>query len=302
MSKVYSSVLDLVGETPILKLSNLSDNVYAKLESFNPGGSVKDRIAKAMIMDALDDGRINKDSLIIEATSGNTGVGLAMVTAALGMRLIIVMPDTMSVERRRLMSALGAEIVLTPGAQGMKGAIARAHEIASEHDNAFIASQFENESNVRIHNETTGKEIYDAMNDIDIFVSGVGTGGTITGAGRYLKEKKPNIKVVAVEPVDSQVLAGKEPGPHRIQGIGAGFIADILDTSIYDEIFAVSTEEAFDTSRNIAKREGVLVGISSGAALYAALEIGRRPENKDKKIVVLLPDTGERYLSTDLFE
>ena len=302
MSKVYSSVLELVGETPILKLSNLSGNVYAKLESFNPGGSVKDRIAKAMIMDALDDGRINKDSLIIEATSGNTGVGLAMVTAALGMRLIIVMPDTMSVERRRLMSALGAEIVLTPGAQGMKGAIAKAHEIASEHDNAFIASQFENESNVRIHNETTGKEIYEAMNDIDIFVSGVGTGGTITGAGRYLKEKNPDIKIVAVEPIDSQVLAGKEPGPHKIQGIGAGFIPDILDEDIYDEIFAVSTDEAFNAACNIAKHEGVLVGISSGAALYAALEIGKRPENKDKKIVALLPDTGERYLSTDLFE
>jgi cysteine synthase len=302
MSKIYSNVLELVGSTPLLKLSNISNNVYAKLESFNPGGSVKDRIAKAMIMDALDEGRINKDSLIIEATSGNTGIGLALVCASLGMRLIIVMPDTMSVERRRLVSALGAEIVLTPGAQGMKGAIAKAHEIAKEHKNSFIASQFENESNARIHYETTGRELYEAMQDIDIFVAGVGTGGTITGVGRYLKEQNPEIEIIAVEPADSPVLAGGNPGPHGIQGIGAGFIAKILDTNIYDEIFAVETKDAYFASRNLAQHEGVLAGISSGAALHAALEIGKRPNNKDKKIVVLLPDTGERYLSTNLFE
>lgn len=306
---VYEKIIDTVGNTPIVELINiekkynLEARLFAKVEFFNPGGSVKDRIAKAMIEDAERKGLINKDTVLIEPTSGNTGVGLSMVAAAKGLRIIIVMPDTMSIERRNLMKAYGAELVLTEGAKGMKGAIAKADELASKTPNSFIPSQFTNPSNPRIHYETTGPEIYKDMNGkVDIFVAGVGTGGTISGTGKYLKEKISSIKIVAVEPASSPVLSNGTPGPHKIQGIGAGFIPDTLDTSIYDEIIAIENEEAFEMGRVSARSEGLLVGISSGAALAAAIKLAKREENKGKNIVVLLPDTGERYLSTVMFQ
>ena len=306
---VYEKIIDTVGNTPIVELINiekkynLEARLFAKVEFFNPGGSVKDRIAKAMIEDAERKGLINKDTVLIEPTSGNTGVGLSMVAAAKGLRIIIVMPDTMSIERRNLMKAYGAELVLTEGAKGMKGAIAKADELASKTPNSFIPSQFTNPSNPRIHYETTGPEIYKDMNGkVDIFVAGVGTGGTISGTGKYLKEKISSIKIVAVEPASSPVLSKGTSGPHKIQGIGAGFIPDTLDTSIYDEIIAIENEEAFEMGRASARSEGLLVGISSGAALAAAIKLAKREENKGKNIVVLLPDTGERYLSTVMFQ
>ena len=306
---VYEKIIDTVGNTPIVELINiekkynLEARLFAKVEFFNPGGSVKDRIAKAMIEDAERKGLINKDTVLIEPTSGNTGVGLSMVAAAKGLRIIIVMPDTMSIERRNLMKAYGAELVLTEGAKGMKGAIAKADELASKTPNSFIPSQFTNPSNPRIHYETTGPEIYKDMNGkVDIFVAGVGTGGTISGTGKYLKEKNSSIKIVAVEPASSPVLSKGTSGPHKIQGIGAGFIPDTLDTSIYDEIIAIENEEAFEMGRASARSEGLLVGISSGAALSAAIKLAKREENKGKNIVVLLPDTGERYLSTVMFQ
>lgn len=308
MSKIAKSLTDLVGNTPLLELSNYNRNndleatIIAKLEYFNPGGSVKDRIAYAMIKDAEDRGLINPDTTIIEPTSGNTGIGLAWVAAAKGYRLIITMPETFSIERRKLMAALGAEIVLTPGAEGMPGAIKKAQELASEIENSFIPQQFENPANPEFHRNTTAEEIWrDTDGKVDIFVAGVGTGGTITGVGEVLKKKNPDIKIVAVEPADSPVLSGGQKGPHKIQGIGAGFIPKILNMEVIDEIFKVENENAFETSRKLAKNEGLLVGISSGAALYAATQIAKRPENKEKTIVVILPDTGERYLSTELF-
>lgn len=296
---IYKNITELIGNTPIIKVNDT--NIYAKLEGFNPGGSVKDRIAYAMIKDALDRGIINKETTIVEPTSGNTGIGLAMIAATLGMKVVIVMPETMSVERRKLMLAYGAELVLTEGAKGMKGAIAKAEALKEEIGDAFIPSQFDNQANVAIHYETTGPEIYQAFNgDVDILVSGIGTGGTITGAGRYLKEKIDGFKVIAVEPKDSSVLSGNEPGSHKIQGLGAGFIPSILDTDIYDQIIQVENEEAFAYSRKFGKEVGYLVGISSGAALAAAHLIAEK--HPDKKVVVILPDTGERYLSTPLFE
>lgn len=308
MSKIAKSLTDLIGNTPLLELSNYNRNndleatIIAKLEYFNPGGSVKDRIAYAMIKDAEDRGLINPDTTIIEPTSGNTGIGLAWVAAAKGYRLIITMPETFSIERRKLMAALGAEIVLTPGAEGMPGAIKKAQELASEIENSFIPQQFENPANPEFHRNTTAEEIWrDTDGKVDIFVAGVGTGGTITGVGEVLKKKNPDIKIVAVEPADSPVLSGGQKGPHKIQGIGAGFIPKILNMEVIDEIFKVENENAFETSRKLAKNEGLLVGISSGAALYAATQIAKRPENKEKTIVVVLPDTGERYLSTELF-
>ncbi|HHY77499.1 MAG TPA: cysteine synthase A [Clostridiales bacterium] len=308
MSKIAKSLTDLIGNTPLLELSNYNRNndleatIIAKLEYFNPGGSVKDRIAYAMIKDAEDRGLINPDTTIIEPTSGNTGIGLAWVAAAKGYRLIITMPETFSIERRKLMAALGAEIVLTPGAEGMPGAIKKAQELASEIENSFIPQQFENPANPEFHRNTTAEEIWrDTDGKVDIFVAGVGTGGTITGVGEVLKKKNPDIKIVAVEPADSPVLSGGQKGPHKIQGIGAGFIPKILNMEVIDEIFKVENENAFETSRKLAKNEGLLVGISSGAALYAATQIAKRPENKEKTIVVILPDTGERYLSTELF-
>ncbi|MBR4720646.1 MAG: cysteine synthase A [Clostridia bacterium] len=308
MSKIYKSADELVGKTPILELShieaeeNLGAKLFAKLEYFNPAGSVKDRIAKAMIDDAEKSGKLKKDSVIIEPTSGNTGIGLAMVAASRGYRIIIVMPETMSVERRQLMKAYGAELVLTDGAKGMKGAIAKAEELKNEIPNSIIAGQFVNPANPKAHFETTGPEIYEDLDGkVDIFVAGVGTGGTVTGVGEYLKSKNPDIKVVAVEPQTSAVLSTGVAGPHKIQGIGAGFVPDVLNTKIYDEIIPVSNEDAFATGRRIGKSEGVLVGISSGAAAYAAITLAKRPENKGKNIVVLLPDTGDRYLSTPLF-
>lgn len=308
MSKIAKSLTDLIGNTPLLELSNYNRNndleatIIAKLEYFNPGGSVKDRIAYAMIKDAEDRGLINPDTTIIEPTSGNTGIGLAWVAAAKGYRLIITMPETFSIERRKLMAALGAEIVLTPGAEGMPGAIKKAQELASEIENSFIPQQFENPANPEFHRNTTAEEIWrDTDGKVDIFVAGVGTGGTITGVGEVLKKKNPDIKIVAVEPADSPVLSGGQKGPHKIQGIGAGFIPKILNMEVIDEIFKVENENAFETSRKLAKSEGLLVGISSGAALYAATQIAKRPENKEKTIVVILPDTGERYLSTELF-
>ena len=308
MSKIYTSSDELIGKTPILELTHLEKKydlkakILAKLEYFNPAGSVKDRIAKAMIDDAEQSGKLKRGSVIIEPTSGNTGIGLTAVAAARGYRIIIVMPETMSVERRQLMKAYGAELVLTEGAKGMKGAIAKAEELAKEIPNSFIPGQFINPANPKAHYLTTGPEIYeDTDGNVDIFVAGVGTGGTITGVGKYLKSKNPKIRVVAVEPESSAVLSTGVPGAHKIQGIGAGFVPDVLDTKIYDEIIAVSNEDAFETGRLICKNEGVLVGISSGAAVYAALELARRSENEGKTIVVLLPDMGDRYLSTPLF-
>ncbi len=306
--KVYKKITDLIGHTPLLELGNIENEekleakIYAKLEYFNPAGSVKDRIAKAMLEDAEAKGVLKPDSTIIEPTSGNTGIGLASAAAAKGYKLIIAMPETMSVERRKLMKAYGAELVLTEGAKGMKGAIAKAEELAKEIPNSFIPSQFSNPANPAAHEKTTGVEIWDDTDGtVDIFVAGVGTGGTITGTGRYLKSKNPNVKVVAVEPATSPVLSKGTAGPHKIQGIGAGFVPDTLDTKIYDEIIPVENDDAFETGRRIAKSEGVLVGISSGAALYAAIQLAKRPENKGKTIVALLPDTGERYLSTAMF-
>ena len=308
MSKIYTSSDELIGKTPILELTHLEKKydlkakILAKLEYFNPAGSVKDRIAKAMIDDAEQSGKLKAGSVIIEPTSGNTGIGLAAVAAARGYRIIIVMPETMSVERRQLIKAYGAELVLTDGAKGMKGAIAKAEELAKEIPNSFIPGQFINPANPKAHYLTTGPEIYeDTDGNVDIFVAGVGTGGTITGVGKYLKSKNPKIWVVAVEPESSAVLSTGVPGAHKIQGIGAGFVPDVLDTKIYDEIITVSNEDAFETGRLICKNEGVLVGISSGAAVYAALELAKRSENEGKTIVVLLPDMGDRYLSTPLF-
>lgn len=308
MSKIYKSADELIGKTPILELTGiekkyeLEATILAKLEYFNPAGSVKDRIAKAMIDDAEQKGELKPGSVIIEPTSGNTGIGLASVAAARGYRLIIVMPETMSVERRQLMKAYGAELVLTEGAKGMKGAIAKADELAKEIEGSFIPGQFANPANPKIHRETTGPEIYaDTDGKVDIFVAGVGTGGTVTGVGEYLKSKNPDVKVVAVEPEASPVLSKGTAGPHKIQGIGAGFVPDVLNTSIYDEVIPVSNEDAFALGKEIGKAEGVLVGISSGAAVYAAIQLAKRPENKGKNIVVLLPDTGDRYLSTPMF-
>ena len=308
MSKIYTSADQLIGSTPLLELTHiekkhdLKAKVLAKLEYFNPAGSVKDRIAKAMIDNAEAKGLLNADSVIIEPTSGNTGIGLASVAAARGYRIIIVMPETMSVERRQLMKAYGAELVLTEGAKGMKGAIAKADELAKEIPNSFIPGQFVNAANPKAHFETTGPEIFaDTDGDVDIFVAGVGTGGTVTGVGQYLKSKKPEVKVVAVEPKSSAVLSTGVAGSHKIQGIGAGFVPDVLDTKVYDEIIPVENDDAFATGKEIGKSEGVLVGISSGAAVWAAIELAKRPENEGKTIVVLLPDTGDRYLSTPLF-
>ena len=309
MSKIYTSADQLIGHTPLLELTHieaaegLEAKLLAKLEYFNPAGSVKDRIAKAMLDDAEAAGKLNKDTTIIDPTSGNTGIGLASVAAARGYRIIIVMPETMSVERRQLMKAYGAELVLTEGAKGMKGAIAKADELAKEIPNSFVPGQFVNPSNPKAHYETTGPEIFeDTDGEVDIFVAGVGTGGTITGVGEYLKDKKPGVKIVAVEPETSAVLSTGVAGAHKIQGIGAGFVPDVLDTKVYDEIIPVSNEAAFETGKLIGKSEGVLVGISSGAAAYAAIELAKRPENEGKTIVVLLPDTGDRYLSTPLFQ
>lgn len=304
---VYQSATELVGATPLLaahnfeKANNLSANILVKLEYFNPAGSVKDRVAKAIIEDAEKSGKLNKDSVIIEPTSGNTGIGLASVAAAKGYRLIITMPDTMSVERRNLMKAYGAELVLTDGSKGMKGAIAKAEELAAQTENSFIAGQFTNPVNPLIHKLTTGPEIWeDTDGKVDIFVAGVGTGGTLSGAGEYLKEKNPAVKVVAVEPASSPVISGGQPGTHKIQGIGAGFIPDNLNTNIYDEVITVKNEDAIETGRAFPRQEGVLVGISSGAALWAAEQLALRQENKGKNIVVILPDTGDRYLSTEM--
>ncbi|MDD7700415.1 MAG: cysteine synthase A [Eubacteriales bacterium] len=308
MANIYHSADELIGRTPLLELTHLEKElalparILAKLEYFNPAGSVKDRVARAMIDDAQSRGLLAPGATIIEPTSGNTGIGLSAVAAARGYRMVVVMPDSMSVERRQLMKAYGAELVLTPGAKGMKGAIEKAEELRKEIPGSFVAGQFTNEANPRAHYETTGPEIYrDTDGAVDIFVAGVGTGGTVTGVGRYLKEKNPAVRVVAVEPASSPVLSGGAAGPHKIQGIGAGFVPAVLDTKIYDEIIPVENEDAFAAGRLIGKKEGVLVGISSGAALHAALVLARRPENAGKNIVVLFPDTGDRYLSTPLF-
>lgn len=308
MAKLYTSADQLIGKTPLLELTHiekefgLKAKLLAKLEYFNPAGSVKDRVARAMLDEAEKSGKLTKDSVIIEPTSGNTGIGLASVAAARGYRIIIVMPETMSVERRQLMKAYGAELVLSDGTKGMKGAIAKAEELASEIPNSFIPAQFDNPANPKAHYETTGPEIFeDTDGAVDIFVAGVGTGGTITGVGKYLKEKKASVHVVAVEPQTSAVLSTGVAGSHKIQGIGAGFVPKVLDTAVYDEIIPVADDDAFATGKLIGKREGVLVGISSGAAAYAAIELAKRPENESKTIVVLLPDTGDRYLSTPLF-
>lgn len=306
---VYHNIAELIGNTPLMELANYEANngleatIVGKLESFNPAGSVKDRIAKAMIDDALASGKIDKDTVLIEPTSGNTGIGLAALAAARGMRLIIAMPETMSIERRNLMRAYGAELVLTEGALGMKGAIARADELADEIPNSFVVGQFTNPANPAVHEATTGPEIWQATEGkVDIFVAGVGTGGTLSGVGAYLKRMNPNVQVVAVEPKKSPVLSQGQAGPHGIQGIGAGFVPETLDTKVYDEVITVADESAFSVGRELAAREGLLVGISSGAAVAAATELARRPENKGKTIVVMLPDTGERYLTTAMFD
>ena len=309
MSKIYTSADQLIGNTPLLELVHIEEKyglkakLLGKLEYFNPAGSVKDRIAKQMLDDAEEAGILKPDSVIIEPTSGNTGVGLAAVAAARGYKMILVMPETMSIERRQLAAAYGAELVLTEGAKGMKGAVAKADELAKETPNSFIPGQFVNPSNPKVHYNTTGPEIYaDTDGEVDILVSGIGTGGTITGTGKYLKEKKPEVKIVAVEPATSPVLSTGVAGSHKIQGIGAGFVPDVLDTTIYDEIITVENEAAFATGKEIGRTEGVLVGISSGAATWAAIELAKRPENEGKNIVIILPDTGERYLSTALFQ
>lgn len=309
MGKISKSITELIGNTPLLETvnynrqSNINGKIIAKLEYFNPGGSVKDRIGDAMIKDAEAKGLINKDTVIVEPTSGNTGIALAFVAAAKGYRLILTMPETMSIERRSLLAALGAELVLTPGAEGMKGAIKKAEQMIAETPNSFMPQQFKNPANPEIHKTTTGEEIWrDTEGKVDIFIGGVGTGGTVTGVGEALKAKNPDIKIIAVEPDDSPVLSGGNPGLHKIQGIGAGFVPDILNKAVIDEVFRVKNEEAFTAARKLAGTEGLLVGISSGAALHAATEIAKRPENKGKNIVVLLPDTGERYLSTALFQ
>ncbi|NLK28294.1 MAG: cysteine synthase A [Clostridiales bacterium] len=308
MANIKKKVTELIGNTPLLELTNyneaygLEGTIVAKLEYFNPAGSVKDRIANRMIEQAMKEGKVNKDTTIVEPTSGNTGIGLASVCASKGLRLIITMPETMSIERRNLMKAYGAELVLTDGTKGMKGAIEKANEILKEIPNSFMPSQFENPNNPKVHEETTGVEIWnDTDGKVDIFISGIGTGGTISGAGAYLKSKNPNIKIIGVEPTDSPILTKGHGGSHKIQGLGAGFIPNTLDTKIYDEIITVTNEDAFETGRDIAKKEGILVGISSGAALWVASQVAKRPENKGKMIVVLLPDTGERYLSTPMF-
>ena len=306
---IHKSVSELIGNTPLVELSNFEKNhnleatILGKVELFNPAGSVKDRIAKAMIDEAVKAGKVNDDTVLIEPTSGNTGIGLASIAAARGNRLIITMPETMSIERRNLMKAYGAEVVLTDGSKGMKGAIAKAQELAGEISNSFIPSQFTNPANPAIHEATTGPEIWrDTEGKVDILVAGVGTGGTVTGTGRYLKSQNPDVKVVAVEPAGSPVLSEGHAGAHKIQGIGAGFIPDTLDTSVYDEVIAVADEDAFETGRELAGKEGLLVGISSGAAVWAAGQLAQRPENKGKTIVAILPDTGERYLSTAMFK
>ena len=308
MAHIYTSAHQLIGHTPLLELTHIEEKlglkakILAKLELFNPAGSVKDRVALTMIEDAEASGALKPDSVIIEPTSGNTGIGLAAVAAARGYRMIVVMPDSMSMERRLLMTAYGAELVLTPGAKGMAGAIAKADELAAEIPNSFIPGQFVNPSNPKAHRETTGPEIYDDTDgNVDIFVAGVGTGGTITGVGEYLKSRNPAVQVVAVEPSDSPVLSGGNPGPHKLQGIGAGFVPEVLNTQVYDEVFPVTSEEAYAGGRLMGRSEGVLVGISSGAALHAAIQVAKRPENEGKTIVVLLPDTGDRYLSTPMF-
>lgn len=309
MSKIAKSITDLIGNTPLLELTRynrtygLEGKLIAKLEYFNPLSSVKDRIGYAMIKDAEERGLIHKDTVIIEPTSGNTGIALAFVAASRGYKLVITLPETFSIERRNLLKALGAELVLTPGAEGMKGAIRKAEELAAQTPNSFIPQQFKNPANPEIHRKTTAEEIWnDTDGKVDIFVGGVGTGGTITGVGEVLKKKKPGVQIIAVEPLDSPVLSGGNPGPHKIQGIGPGFVADIINREVIDEIYKVKNEEAFDTSRKLARVEGLLVGISSGAAAFAGTQIAKRPENKGKTIVVLLPDTGERYLSTSLFQ
>ncbi|MBQ4214584.1 MAG: cysteine synthase A [Ruminococcus sp.] len=306
--KTYKKITDLIGNTPLLELENygeyqnLGAKIFGKLEYFNPAGSVKDRIAKAMIDDAEAKGVLKPDSVIIEPTSGNTGIGLAAVAAARGYKVILTMPETMSVERRNLLKAYGAQVVLTPGVNGMKGAIQKAQELAAENENSFIPSQFTNAANPSAHRSTTGPEIWnDTDGKVDIFVAGVGTGGTVSGVGEYLKSQNPDVKIVAVEPAGSPVLSGEKPGPHKIQGIGAGFVPETLNTDVYDEIIRVENEDAFKTGRILAKKEGLLVGISSGAAVWAAAQLAKRPENKGKIIVALLPDTGERYLSTPMF-
>ena len=309
MGRIYQSVGELIGHTPLLQLNHMSQelglkgNVLAKLECFNPAGSIKDRVAKAMLDAAIDSGKINKDSVIIEPTSGNTGIGLAAAAAAYGMRSIIIMPETMSIERRMLVKAFGAELILTEGSKGMKGAIEKAEELLKEIPNSMIAGQFSNPVNPQTHYDTTGPEIYeDTEGKVDYLVAGVGTGGTITGTGRYLKEKIKGIKVIAVEPIDSPFLSQGKAGAHKLQGIGAGFVPEILDTTIYDEIITVSSEDAFETGRLLGQEEGILVGVSSGAALWAAIQLAKKEENTGKNIVVILPDTGDRYLSTEMFQ
>ncbi len=305
MGRIFKNIAETIGKTPLVKLNRINESdsiLLAKLESFNPGSSVKDRIANAMIEQAEKEGLLDQDTVIVEPTSGNTGIGLALVSAAKGYRLILTMPESMSIERRKILVAYGAELVLTPASGGMKGAIAKAEEIASGFEKSFIPQQFRNPANPEIHRQTTAQEIWeDTDGKVDIFVAGIGTGGTITGVGETLKKRNPEVKVIAVEPEGSPVLSGGSPGPHKIQGIGAGFIPDILNTHIFDEVIKVSEENAFTTARNLAKTEGILAGISCGAALHAALEIAKRSENKGKTIVVVLPDTGERYLSTTLF-